>query len=406
MKRNQVNLLRRRPTLEILETRALLACDLPQAEFGAYLSGLGQEHGSADFQVECEHGQSSVELSVELQNAVPGSAYPVSVGGVPVGSVQVDQHGRGELKLSSDSGDDDRSPLPAGFPSISAGTSVTVGSVLSGTFGASETDDHEASDNTSDDSSPDANQKDDGPEHYSLDDDSSDSNSDDDGSAHDLLDDNSLANQSNDDSSDEHSSDGTPNDDGAGHDSLDASSSDSSSDDDGSAHDLLDDNSLVDQSNDDSSDEHSSVGTPNDDGAGHDSLDASSSDSSSDDDGSAHDLLDDNSSANQSNDDSSDEHSSDISPNDDVPGYYGSQNDSGRDDGAQAQADAIRGNVIGDVDFDGRFTSLDIVKVLQAGEYEDGIRGNSTWATGDWDGNHEFDRYDLVFALQQGRFDS
>ena len=58
----------------------------------------------------------------------------------------------------------------------------------------------------------------------------------------------------------------------------------------------------------------------------------------------------------------------------------------------------------GDANLDGEFNSLDLVSLLQAGQYEDGIYQNSTWATGDWNADGEFDRGDLVLALQDGGY--
>ncbi|MCA9197495.1 MAG: hypothetical protein KDA87_08155, partial [Planctomycetales bacterium] len=57
-------------------------------------------------------------------------------------------------------------------------------------------------------------------------------------------------------------------------------------------------------------------------------------------------------------------------------------------------------STFGDANLDNRFNSSDLVQVFEAGEYEDGIAGNSTWQTGDWNGDGEFDSSDLVFALQ------
>ncbi|MCA9200754.1 MAG: hypothetical protein KDA87_24615, partial [Planctomycetales bacterium] len=50
----------------------------------------------------------------------------------------------------------------------------------------------------------------------------------------------------------------------------------------------------------------------------------------------------------------------------------------------------------GDANLDGRFDSKDLIAVFQAGEYEDGIDGNSGWAEGDWSGDGDFDTQDLV----------
>ncbi|MEZ6115620.1 MAG: hypothetical protein R3C28_03475 [Pirellulaceae bacterium] len=58
----------------------------------------------------------------------------------------------------------------------------------------------------------------------------------------------------------------------------------------------------------------------------------------------------------------------------------------------------------GDSNLDGEFNSADLVNIFAAGEYEDAIDGNSTWATG-WSGNGEFDSADLVLAFQDGGYE-
>jgi hypothetical protein len=60
--------------------------------------------------------------------------------------------------------------------------------------------------------------------------------------------------------------------------------------------------------------------------------------------------------------------------------------------------------VIGDANEDGVFDSSDLIKVLQEGEYEDDIAGNSTFGDGDWNGDGEFDTSDLIYAFQFGRY--
>ncbi|MCA9171058.1 MAG: hypothetical protein KDB23_25470 [Planctomycetales bacterium] len=61
---------------------------------------------------------------------------------------------------------------------------------------------------------------------------------------------------------------------------------------------------------------------------------------------------------------------------------------------------------VGDTNLDGQFDTADLVHVLNAGEYEDAIDGNSTWATGDWSGDREFNSADFVLAFQDGGFDN
>jgi hypothetical protein len=60
--------------------------------------------------------------------------------------------------------------------------------------------------------------------------------------------------------------------------------------------------------------------------------------------------------------------------------------------------------IAGDANRDGVFNSSDLVVVFKAGEYEDGIAGNSTWEEGDWSGDGEFDTADLVLAFTDGRY--
>ncbi len=59
----------------------------------------------------------------------------------------------------------------------------------------------------------------------------------------------------------------------------------------------------------------------------------------------------------------------------------------------------------GDANLDGLFNRGDLVGVLAAGEYEDGILGNSGWGTGDWDADLEFTSGDLILALQNGGYE-
>lgn len=64
------------------------------------------------------------------------------------------------------------------------------------------------------------------------------------------------------------------------------------------------------------------------------------------------------------------------------------------------------GDVPGDSNRDGVFDSSDLVLVFAAGQYEDGIVGNSTFETGDWDGDGDFTTGDLVYAFSQGSYQS
>jgi len=65
----------------------------------------------------------------------------------------------------------------------------------------------------------------------------------------------------------------------------------------------------------------------------------------------------------------------------------------------------VKNTYIGDSNLDGTFNSSDFVAVFIAGEYEDGVEGNSTWATGDWNGDTEFDSSDFVAAFTAGGYE-
>lgn len=59
----------------------------------------------------------------------------------------------------------------------------------------------------------------------------------------------------------------------------------------------------------------------------------------------------------------------------------------------------------GDANLDRLFNSLDLILVFQAGQYEDGVTGNSGWSNGDWDGDGEFNSADFLIAFQAGEYE-
>ena len=68
--------------------------------------------------------------------------------------------------------------------------------------------------------------------------------------------------------------------------------------------------------------------------------------------------------------------------------------------------ETLKNTWFGDSNFDGQFNSTDFVTVFVAGEYEDGVAGNSGWATGDWNGDMDFDSSDFVAAFQGAGFEA
>ncbi len=60
---------------------------------------------------------------------------------------------------------------------------------------------------------------------------------------------------------------------------------------------------------------------------------------------------------------------------------------------------------LGDVNFDGRFDSSDLVAVFQRGKYKvSELTRDATWFDGDWDGDNDFDADDLIAAFQAADF--
>ena len=65
----------------------------------------------------------------------------------------------------------------------------------------------------------------------------------------------------------------------------------------------------------------------------------------------------------------------------------------------------LKNTWIGDADLNGEFDSSDLVTVLGAGQYEDGVDDNSGWSEGDWDADGDFTTADLVVALADGGYE-
>ncbi len=64
----------------------------------------------------------------------------------------------------------------------------------------------------------------------------------------------------------------------------------------------------------------------------------------------------------------------------------------------------VMNTTFGDSNLDRVFDSGDLVAVFAAGQYEDATPGNSTWETGDWDGDGDFTTTDLVVAFREGGY--
>ncbi len=115
-----------------------------EMEFSATLTGTGD--GTASVETDTEHASTKTDFVVKVSGAPASQTFQVTVDSTVVGNLTTDTQGAGKLKLSSDP-DDDEQALPADFPTVSDGTTVSVGlagqtPILTGTFAA----DSEASD--------------------------------------------------------------------------------------------------------------------------------------------------------------------------------------------------------------------------------------------------------------------
>jgi Ca2+-binding RTX toxin-like protein len=105
-------------------------------EFKAFLTGIGGEFGTAEYEIENEDGQLLTKFELEVHELAANSAFNVVIGGVTVGQINTDALGSGEFKLCTVPTGDEL-PFPAGFPTIGAGTTILVGVSLEGSFAAS-----------------------------------------------------------------------------------------------------------------------------------------------------------------------------------------------------------------------------------------------------------------------------
>lgn len=65
----------------------------------------------------------------------------------------------------------------------------------------------------------------------------------------------------------------------------------------------------------------------------------------------------------------------------------------------------IKDTYFGDSNLDGEFDSSDLIKVFQAGRYEDGVSTDASWMDGDWDGDGDVDTNDLIVAFAEAGYE-
>ena len=65
---------------------------------------------------------------------------------------------------------------------------------------------------------------------------------------------------------------------------------------------------------------------------------------------------------------------------------------------------AVESRSIGDSNGDGVFDSSDLIRVFQAGKYEDDVDNNANFDEGDWNGDGDFDSSDMIAAFQSASY--
>jgi hypothetical protein len=97
----------------------------------------GTGTGTVTLTTKTYNGTTTTKLTVSVTGATASSPLDVVIDGTTVGTLTTDSTGAGTLTLSSNPTGTEQS-LPANFPTVSSGSTITVGS-LSGTFATSTT---------------------------------------------------------------------------------------------------------------------------------------------------------------------------------------------------------------------------------------------------------------------------
>src|SRR5262249_44396205 len=100
-------------------------------------TGVSSATGSVTFKSNENNGTTDTQFTVTVQGASPSTTLDVSVDSTVVGQITTDASGDGTLALASNSDGPTTQPLPTDFPTVTAGTVVTLGP-LTGTLAAAD----------------------------------------------------------------------------------------------------------------------------------------------------------------------------------------------------------------------------------------------------------------------------
>ncbi|XZE51907.1 dockerin type I domain-containing protein [Planctomycetaceae bacterium SH139] len=102
-------------------------------ELSASFSQTGGILPSAEYEIDLRRGVMVREFEVEIERGNPGESLGVSVDGVMVGTLTVDDRGKAKLKFSTAPRDADELVMPAEFPQLAEDSVIRVGTAA-GTF--------------------------------------------------------------------------------------------------------------------------------------------------------------------------------------------------------------------------------------------------------------------------------
>lgn len=89
-------------------------------------------NGKAKFERDVDH---DIELEFELQvEDAPAGTYAVDIDGTSIGTITVNSFGNGRLEYSTEPDDPGEQQMPASFPTVAAGSVITIAGLGSGTF--------------------------------------------------------------------------------------------------------------------------------------------------------------------------------------------------------------------------------------------------------------------------------
>ena len=105
-----------------------------ETEFVSILQGTGLQLGYVQFETELHRGSIKSELGISVNSLTPNASLDLLIGGVVVGQILTDANGHGDLDVSSLPSRTGVLPFPVAFPDIATGTTIQIGTDLSGTF--------------------------------------------------------------------------------------------------------------------------------------------------------------------------------------------------------------------------------------------------------------------------------